>query len=301
MILTGRFEPARQRQAHGLFGVLVELAAEATAHVRRHHARACLRDAARDRMCGTGDVGDLGCGVERVLAHRRVRHRQDAPGLYRVRDEPADLVALLDRHEVRVLEERGGRGPARGRRVLLEDPCCGRVRAEGVMHHRRRRCECLLDVGHRGERLVLHLHKLGRILRQGAALRHHHGDPVAHMACLVLGKRPVLAHLDVVHDGPGAHERCAELGAQVGAAIRRDAPRHGERLRDIHAGDGGVGEGAADDVGPQHPRDGDVVHEGSPPGDELGVLLPCDRLSDEPLFGSRHRRLLRLRPRPERP
>ncbi len=56
------------------------------------------------------------------------------------------------------------------------------VRAVIGVHHRRLGLESLLGIDHRGERFVLDLDQLGRILGDGAALGHHRRDPFADVA-----------------------------------------------------------------------------------------------------------------------
>jgi hypothetical protein len=116
-----------------------------------------------------------------------------------------------------------------------------------VVDQRRVRTHGLVRPGDGGQRVDLDLDRLGRVLRLQRRLRHHEGDRVADEAHLVgRQRRPRrLLHRRAVaiverHD---AFERA--IGAEIGAGIDAEHPRHGARRRGVDALDHPVGVTAA--------------------------------------------------------
>ena len=173
-------------------------------------------------------------------------------------------------------------------RVAVDEPPVVReVRTDGLVQDGRVRLERALGVHHGGQRLVPHLHEIGRVLGDVAALADDDGDGLADEARLV-GRRTVVA------DGRGdAH--CEGLGVLQDVLAREDADDPLERARGLHlvAKDAGVGVGRAHDRGVEEVRDRRmIVDVGAAAGEKPRVLDAPHRLADPALFRHARRTLV---------
>ncbi len=252
-----------------LVGERVELAAEAAAHRRRHHADVRLRHVEDLGEQPVDVVGRLGRGPERELAvgaplgQRRVLlHRQVRVAL-EVEDVLADEVGRRERRlHVAELERH---------RLVHVRPVAVLVDAHLRVLQR------ILD-GHEGaQRLVLHLDQLGRALGRLLVHRGHRRDRVADHAHLLHAERFLVlrhrqdAELHARQVVPGDHR--VDAGQRAGAR-RVDALDERVRMR------------AAQQLAVGHPRHHHVVGELGLADDlgprvDLGQRLADDR---EPVF-----------------
>ena len=172
-------EPAGERDREELLGVDVELRAEAAADVGCDDPQLRLGQAERRRGEDAQDVRDLGGRPERHVS-TRLRPREHATRLDRVRDQPRLHVAVLD-DDVGALVESAARELPDVRDVRAELPV-GEGRA--VL----RRC---LHVDDRVERLVGDLDELRGVDRVRARVGDHDRDAVSLVARLADGEREV--------------------------------------------------------------------------------------------------------------
>jgi hypothetical protein len=145
----------------------------------------------------------------------------------------------------------------------------------------------LVHVHDRGERVVVDLHRLDRVLGDRARTRDDHRHAVALVPRLVGHERVVQGVVQPLRDGPGHQERAGPV--EVRTREGSDDAVHRRRLGHIDALDPRVRVGAPHDRHPEHPGDGEIVRVPRRAGEELGILLPQDRLTDELLRG-RHPR-----------
>ena len=252
-----------------------ELLAEPAADVVGLHPHLVLGDAERPGAGLTGLVRALGREPHVELAGRGRVRREHPTGLHRDVGVP-------------VLDERLGDDVRRGREDGVEvgvgrrfDPH-GDVRAElGV--HERGVLGGALGVDDGGQRLVVDLDQLGRVLGEVARLGHDERDRVADEADVALGEGP---------EGRAGHGRRvtlehgrlhrADVRVEVRGGEHRPDAGHGPRRVDVEAGDPGVREVAAHERGVQHPRHDHVVDVGALPGQQPWVLAPADGLPHEP-------------------
>ena len=207
-----------------LVGVDVELAAEAATDRWGHDADLVLGDPERHRRHHLEDVGDLRRAVQRDVAAEGLRDGQAGSGLHEHRHEPLLDVALL--HHVRGVRER------RLDRVVVEAqlPAVRRVGAE-VLVDQDLVAERVLQVDHRGERLVVDVHGVERVARLRLGAGEDRGHAVADVVHRGDRQRVVRRVLHVLGDRPGARHRVRpelfELGAgeHVDHAGHRLAPR----------------------------------------------------------------------------
>ena len=212
-----------------------------------------------------GDVRYLRRRPERELPRRGKRLHEHPARLDRVRDQALVAVALRDddgRLSERLLDVAGGHCP----RVAA-------VRLEVVMDERGVGRERRLGVDDHGQRLVVHLHELGRVVRCRAARRDDHGDTVADMARLVDGERVVSRVVRVLGRDPRAGQARLPLIRELRAAEGRSHTRRRERGGEVDVADARVRVGASDDCHPHHPRHAQVVHELALADEQLRVLL----------------------------
>ena len=125
-------------------------------------------------------------------------------------------------------------------------------------------------VGDRGQRLVVDLDQLGRVLGEVAAVRDDQGDRVAGEPGLAVGERRPRRVRHLV-PGPGV-PGLADVAVEVGGG--EDGVHAGQRQRGrrVDRDDARPRVRAADEAGVQHARPGDVVDEGARAGQQPGVL-----------------------------
>ncbi len=198
----------------------------------------------------------------------RLRPRDHGPRLHRVRDQARLDVAPLHRDV--------GIGERLVDVVRGELPHVGHVRLETLTG---KRCTVLgrrPDVDRRGERLVVHLDELGRVLGERPARGEHDRDPVALEARLVRSERVVRRVDHVLRHRPGTRHRRLPLVLQVGGGERSDDPFGRAGGVEVHAADPGVGVRAPDDDHVHHPGQLDVVDERPAPLEQRPVLTTED-------------------------
>ena len=156
------------------------------------------------------------------------------------------------------------------------------------MDERRTVLERLFHVRRRRERLVVHLDELSRVLRESAALRDDHGDPVALVTRLVDREREVRRHLDVLRHRPGAGERALPVVGEVGAAERRHDSLGSAGGVEVDVADARVRIGRSDDGHVDRARQLEVLDPRGPPDQQRRVLLALDRRADRGLVFLQH-------------
>ena len=150
-------------------------------------------------------------------------------------------------------------------------------------------------VGHRGQHLVVDLHRLGGVARLGVGLGDHHRHRLAHEPHPVVRQhmmdrdvgRAAVAVLQLDVGGAGRDRRMgdgldAELDQVLSGQHGLDA-RHGERGRRVDRADAGMGMGRAHEHRTRLAGGIEVVavHPGA--GQKPFVLAPDDRLADLPV------------------
>ena len=127
-------------------------------------------------------------------------------------------------------------------------------------------------VGDRGQRLVVDVDQLGRVLGEVAALGDDERDRIADEADLALGERRPRRVGDVPADDrvPGSRTSGLRSSAQNTACT----PSSASAGRRVDAEDARPGERAAHEAGVQHPGPHDVVDEGALAGEQALVLDP---------------------------
>ena len=138
-----------------------------------------------------------------------------------------------------------------------------------------------LEVDDDGERLVVHLDRLGGVLRLGPGLGHDHGHAVALVTGPCPCQRPVHRDLDVLGDRPHEGQGPPHSPSRSAAVNTADTPGMAAAaavsMPLIRAWAYGLRTTSIQTM----PGSGHVVHEPAVPGEELGVLLAQDRGSDE--------------------
>ena len=142
-----------------LFGVEVDLRAEAAADVGRDHAHLVLGQAEHERRHQQPlDVRVLVRDVERVAVVGAAVRRDRGARLDRVRDQP--VVDDVELRDVRGLGERGV-----DRRLVAERPRVALVARRAVVDLRRARLQRVDAVDDRGQHVVVDVDQLGGVLR----------------------------------------------------------------------------------------------------------------------------------------
>jgi hypothetical protein len=146
------------------------------------------------------------------------------------------------------------------------------------------RLQRLGGVGHGGERLVVDLDQLGRVLGLPAGLGHDEGDIVADIVDLVAAEDGVLG-IGTVRSVPVLDRDQAGNArlAQVGPREDRQHTRCGCRGSGVDAADAGMGMGRAQHEAVRQIRQVDVISVAAPAGDQALILDPADRLTDPEL------------------
>ena len=177
--LDGLGEVLGNDEGDDLFGVQVELAAEAAAHVRRDYADLVLGVAGDQRKQQPHQVGNLRRRPERDMVGARVVVGDNRPTLHGVGDESLVDDTLRYAHL----------GLARG----LVDVSAADLPLEAfvvghlVVYQRRAVLRGLLGVRHGVQRLVVHVHERGGVGGDRRVCGDHGGHRVAHAADLADG------------------------------------------------------------------------------------------------------------------
>ena len=170
----------RRPDHRGLFGVQVDLRAEAAADVGRDHAHLVLGQAEHERRHQQPlDVRILARDVQRVRVVGAAVRRDRGARLDRVGDQP--VVDDVELRDVRRLGERRV-----DRRLVAERPRVALVARRLVVDLRRARLQRVDAVHDRGQHLVVDLDQLGGVLRLVARLGDHQRDLIADVAHLAL-------------------------------------------------------------------------------------------------------------------
>ena len=172
----GPAQLARRPGNQAVFRVLPALGAKAAAHVIGDHADPMLRNLEDVfGQCVAHPMRVLHVGPDRVSLVAFVVAGQHAARLHVVRIDPADHIAAAD--HMRGLGERlfGGLGIARFEHI-------GDVVGAFVPDGGRSRRDGLCRVGHRGQRLIVDLEALGRILGLPHRFGHHQRHRIADVA-----------------------------------------------------------------------------------------------------------------------
>jgi len=107
------------------------------------------------------------------------------------------------------------------------------------------------------ERLVVHHHARGRVLRRIAVLGDDERHRLADVAHAIGGERPLQIALEAGKRGEPDGNRRGD-GAEIGRGQHEDDARRSHRRRRVDAGKARVGDGAADDDGVTEIREHDV-------------------------------------------
>ena len=260
-------------QHRDVFGIDRGLHAEGAAHVLGDHPQFLVRHAHdRGRLAAQG-VGALRAGVQRIAIACRVvvaggaarlhrRHHQALMGDGHARDMRRLVDDVVDRALVlRVL------GPSRP----VDDEIARRLRMK-----LRVRLHGGVEIDHRRQLLVFHLHLLGGVQRLGGGFRHHHGDRIADMHRPSRRERRAERHH---HLGAAAADdgRVARDAADAGRldVLAREHRQHalgGARGVRLHRDDAGVRVRRAHERGIGLVRQPRVVDETAGAADERVVL-----------------------------
>ena len=240
------------------------LDAELSPHVRRYDPDGVLRQ--------PHDVGDSGAHQVRRPARRPHRQpllppvvvRDDPPRLHRNPRLPGEAEGLFQ-FQIGLPESPFQVAPAE--LAVKHD-----VIVHTGVNHRRVSLDGLLCSQHHRQRLVLHHHRFGHVLRRVGRLRRHRHDGVAHECHLPRRHREAVI-------GPGELAgawRRRPHRVHVGQHFLRrddaDGPRHFHGSRCVYRHDIGVGVVAAHEGREAHPRQLDVVHKPPPPAHHAGQL-----------------------------
>ncbi len=272
-------QPSRRHQQQRVLGVGAAARAEATAGVRHDHAKPLDPDAQHVGHQRAHPVRRLAADLERppgggglVGGDGRARleeHRGDA------------VVDDLDPGDV------GGpvEGARDGGRVATL-PFEGHVARAVVPDPRRAGRQRLLHLEDRRQRLVLHAHEVGRVLRAGRRVGHDERDRLARVAgaltrqrvLLGVRRRPAVATADV--EGRRRREggnRPRDLIHNVGRGQHEERAGGGPRGHGVDAPDDGVRVRRADDDGMGRALRNHVRREPARPGQKARVLPALER------------------------
>ena len=161
---------ARREGSQPVAGIVGNLAAEAAADIAGDDANLVLRDAGRDAEQEARDVRVLRGVPDGQLVHAGDPLRHRATRLHRVGNQPLLVEALL--------QDNLARRQRRRRVAIGELPVEGQIAWRLLVELRR-------PLGHRrllrrddGQRLVVHLDQVKRVLRDVGRIRDHRRHPV---------------------------------------------------------------------------------------------------------------------------
>jgi len=157
------------------------------------------------------------------------------------------------------------------------------VRAMIGVDRRRLGRHRLFGIGDGGERLVIDLDQLGRVLGQGAAFGHDGCDPLAGIARQAMRQR-IAAHfrdIEAAHHGIGR-------GNEIGAGDHCACSRQSERLARVDATDTCEGIRAGHKRDMQHARQRDIGDEARRSGQETAIFLGAAFLRNVAKLGLSH-------------
>ena len=282
--LDRAIDALRRPDHRRLFGVEVDLRAEAAADVRRDHPHLVLRQAehergheqALDMRILVGDIERIAVVGAAVRSNRRAR-------LDRVGDQP--VVDDVELRDVRGLGEGGVH-----RRLVAQRPRVALVAGCPVVDLRRTGLQRVDAIDHCGKLVVIDDDELGGILRLVRRLGDDEGDRIAHVADLALREHRVrrLVHRLAVgaRDEPAAGQS-VDAGEIVGSEDGHD-PGGRLRLARVDLADLRVRVRRAQEIRVDMVWRADVVGVLSRARQEPVVLLAQRRTADDALIACWH-------------
>jgi hypothetical protein len=129
-----------------------------------------------------------------------------------------------------------------------------------------------LHLDHARQRLQIRRDDLRAVLRGRRGLADHDGDPVSGEPGDVHGQRPVVGDLRLLVDTPDHGQRGRPIRSQILAGERRHDAGDGERGRNVHRSDRGVGERAPHHGHVKDVSERQVVDVSSAPCHELAAF-----------------------------
>ena len=226
VVLLPLFSPldrTTQRLRYGerddLFGIKVELAAEAAAHIRRDDSNLMLRMSSDQRHQQANKVRYLRGCPQRYMIGARVVIGDDCPTLHGVGDESLVHYALRDSH----FSARGGSVNVATSDFPLEANIVRRI----VMNLRRTIFRGCLGIHGGGQHIIADIHQCSSINGRSRIIGDNRGNGVPHTAHLSDCQRR-MRHLNRVRHDPAARQR-TELFCQVFASINCDDAVNGTR------------------------------------------------------------------------
>ena len=210
-------------QAH-VFGIQVDLGAEAATDIRRNHTHLVFGQAqdesAEDQP---DDMRILRGGVDRCAVGAGIILADGAARLHRIGRQA--VVHQLD------LGDMGGRGKGLFRRCLVAKfPVVAQVAGRIGMHLRCAGLECGTHIDHRSQDFVIDFDDFAGIARLAGAARDHHGHQVADISHMVDGDDVVTRCLVwialLVLDRPAADQPADLVGSHILAGVDGDDTGH---------------------------------------------------------------------------
>jgi hypothetical protein len=260
-----------------LFGVQIDLRAEATADVRRNHAHFVFGQSEHEcRHQQPFDVRVLVRDVENVRIVRAIVRGDGGARLDRIRDEP--VVDEIELGHVRRFRECGV-----DRSLVADRPRVALVAHGFVVNLRRAGFQRVDDVNHGRQYFVVDLDQFGGILRLVLRFGDHQCDLIADIAHFSIREHRMrrFFHRRAVdaRDEPAAGQ--AVDAFEVGSGVDGDHARRILRLARVDGADPRVRMRRAEEVSIRLIRQRHVVRVLPGAGQEARVLLALDRLADE--------------------
>ncbi len=142
-------------------------------------------------------------------------------------------------------------------------------------------CHRLLEVHHRGKRLIVDNHKLRSVVGEVSIIGDDHGHRLARVCDFVGCDRELVRHLLLVGDKRvGDWEWRVDDGLEVRGGEHRDNALRRFRRGSVDRADASVRVRAAHDRHMRHVHEVHVVDEVAVAGDELGILATLDAGAD---------------------
>ena len=141
------------------------------------------------------------------------------------------------------------------------------------------RCERRFRIRRGGQRLVVDLHLLGRILGEVAVLREDRHDRLAGVADLAGGQHRQLRRPIARHARGGANR--PEVAVEIAGGHHRGDAGGARRRADVDARDARMAFVAAAERGVQRAGPPEIVHVAAPAGEEARVLAALHAGPDE--------------------
>ena len=261
-----------------MLDILPALGAEAAADVARDHphlALGHLEDVLRQHVAHA--VGILHVGIEGHAILARIVGAERAARLHVLGVHPRDHIAPLDDPGGALDRLVGG-----GLVAALDE--VGNVVGAVVPHRGRAGLHRVGGRGHRGQRLVVDIDQLGRVLGLGQRVGDHHRHRIADIAHPVGDQRRPLRGIHRLTVGPLARHvglgHAEPVGHDVVAGVDRQHARRLPGLLDVDRTDIRVGVRR-----PHEDRVGlavqvDVADVAPLPAQQARILEPQDRLTD---------------------